>query len=286
MTTDAGNFAASYASALARYLRAPDQTALQAAHELGRRAVDRQLTVVDLARAHHASLETAVSAPSDVAACERIVRAAGEFYLASMSAFEMVLRDVAASRDLALVERRHAAMLRQLSNFLSDASLALSMSESVHEVLTLVVEQARELVGGGCALAAIRLRDEDPIVASSFTQTETTWAGLLEGVAASRLEPLLRPLDGTTTAVGEGIGDDPLCTALSCACGSPDHIRAWLAAPITTLDGRQLGSIHLVDDADDCFTELAGPVLAQVAQMASAAIERTLLYTERSRPPR
>ena len=282
MTTQASEFEASYGNALARHLREPDERTLQAARELGRRAVDDEITVVDLATMHRDRLLAAVRAAPDVAASERCVRAAGDFYLASMSAFETMWRAVRASRDRALVERRHAAMLRQLSNFLSDASLALSMSESVQEVLTLVVEQARELVGGACALAAIRLPNDDhPIVAASFTETDAAWAGLVDGVAASDLEPLLRPLDGTVTTVGPRIGDDPLCRALSCACRSPHHIRAWLAAPVTTLDGRQLGSIHLVDDADDGFTELAGAVLAQVAQMASAAIERTLLYEQR-----
>src|SRR4051794_17204969 len=150
MNTDAYEFTESYAEALARYLRDSDEQTLHAAYELGRRAVDHELTVLDLAAAHQAGLLVAVSAAADAASAERAVRAAGEFYLDSLSAFEMVRRVFRETRDIALVERRHAAMLRQLSSFLADASLTLSATESVREVMTLTVEQARELVGAGC----------------------------------------------------------------------------------------------------------------------------------------
>jgi hypothetical protein len=282
VTIDATAFTESYAIALARYLRELDEPALHAAYELGRRAVDDDLTVLDLANAHQEGLMVTVASAGDAATAARAVRAGGDFYLESLSAFEMVRRVFRESRDLALVERRHATMLRQLSTFLADTSLALSTTESVPEVLTLVVEHARELVGAGCALAASRLLDEDrPIVASSFADNSAVWAVLVEAVESAEGEPLLSPLAGNTRAAGERITEDPVCRALLSACRPPLGIRAWLAAPITALDGRQLGSIHLLDDAEDRSSELALAVLGQVAQLASAAIERAHLYQPR-----
>jgi GAF domain-containing protein len=52
----------------------------------------------------------------------------------------------------------------------------------------------------------------------------------------------------------------------------------WLAAPLSALDGRPLGLIQAFDKHGADFSELDEAVLLQLAQMASAAIERTQLY--------
>lgn len=54
----------------------------------------------------------------------------------------------------------------------------------------------------------------------------------------------------------------------------------WLWAPLATLAGRELGSIHAFD-GDGPFTDLDEAVLVHLGQMASAAIERALLYEGR-----
>jgi GAF domain-containing protein len=51
-----------------------------------------------------------------------------------------------------------------------------------------------------------------------------------------------------------------------------------LAVPLTGLDGREFGVITLVDKRRGAFSELDEAVLVQLAQMASAAAERTRLY--------
>ena len=57
----------------------------------------------------------------------------------------MVQRGIREVHEAAALERRQADLLRQLSNFLADASLALGASDSLEEMLQLVAEQAREL---------------------------------------------------------------------------------------------------------------------------------------------
>ena len=67
----------------------------------------------------------------------------------------MVQRGFAEARQAALLERRQTRLSRQLSTFLADASLALDASESLEEMLRLVAEQARELVGADCCVATV-----------------------------------------------------------------------------------------------------------------------------------
>jgi hypothetical protein len=86
---------------------------LRIAYELGRQAVSRQLSVVDLAVAH------------------QVTRAAGDFFLEGMSSFEMVQRGLAGTRDAVRHERRQTEMAPQLSTFLVDAALALDASGSL-----------------------------------------------------------------------------------------------------------------------------------------------------------
>ena len=84
-----------------------------------------------------------------------MARAAGEFFLESLSSFEMVQRGFREAQEAARLERRQKEMSRQLSTFLADASLALDASDSLEEMLQLVAEQARELVGAECCVVTV-----------------------------------------------------------------------------------------------------------------------------------
>ncbi len=51
-----------------------------------------------------------------------------------------------------------------------------------------------------------------------------------------------------------------------------------LVTPLTTLDGREFGSIEVADRENGDFREIDKAVLVHVAQMASAAFERVQRY--------
>jgi signal transduction histidine kinase/DNA-binding response OmpR family regulator len=56
------------------------------------------------------------------------------------------------------------------------------------------------------------------------------------------------------------------------------EMRGWLAAPLTSRDGRNLGLIQLSDKYDGEFTEQDEAILAQLARMVSIIIENRQLY--------
>ena len=66
--------------------------------------------------------------------------------------------------------------------------------------------------------------------------------------------------------------------ALHPASRQADPVGGWLAAPLTTLDGREIGWIQLLGDGDADFTEVDEAMLAHLAQMTSATVERVRLY--------
>ena len=237
----AARFRTAYRSALADHLASRGESGLRAAYELGRDAVERRLSVLDLAAVHHEGLIAALRGRSESGEIEELTQAAADFFLESLSAYEMVQRGYSEAREAAIVERRHAEMLRQLSNLLADASLALGASDSLEEMLQLVAEQARELTNARYCRA---------------TAAFPTGGGTIEAAAHADVA-------GTTADHDDGA---PV---------------SRLSAPLTALDGREFGSIELVDKPGGDFTELDEAVLVHLAQMAAAALERARLYRGR-----
>jgi type IV secretory pathway TrbD component len=116
--------AARYSEAFSAYLADGSESALGAAYDLGREAVAAQLSVLDLAEAHHAALRKA-----DVHD-ERGLLAAADFLRESLSMFETVHRGYIEVQEVARIEHAHVEQLRALA----DASVAINASLTVEEI--------------------------------------------------------------------------------------------------------------------------------------------------------
>jgi GAF domain-containing protein len=236
--------------------------------------------VLDLAVAHQELILDRVRLSSDSTGHDELVRAAGEFFLESVSAFEVLQRALREVRETALVERRHATMLRHLSSFLADASLAFDASGSLDELLQLVAEHAREITGAERCAVRLMLDENAPIIeALAAEQPEATLGSQLDDLAA--LYRVLAPPSGAVRMTATELDRHRAEHALSEPAVGVWKPRAWLASPLTALDGRQLGLIQAFDKENGEFSELDEATLMQLAQMASAAIERTQLYRRR-----
>jgi hypothetical protein len=267
-------FRVSYASVLHDYLVDPTEGRLLLAYELGREAVNRNLSVLELAVVHHEAVLAALrqGEPNRI---EPMAQAAGDFFLESLSAFEMVQRELRDVRNAALLERRQVEMSRQLSNFLADASLALNASDSLQEVLRLVAEQARELVGADCCLATVTLRGQPrAIEATAYSESGAAWTAFIRWLDLFAVYRAVRSAGGSVRMSEQEL--NLLAPFRSLARDRP--LRGWLAASLTALDGSELGAIQLFNKSEGDFTGSDLAVLIHLAQMASAAVERALLY--------
>jgi Phosphoserine phosphatase RsbU, N-terminal domain len=239
-------FGALYGPALQGFLQQPDERRRNVAYELGRDAVTAELSVLDLAVAHHDALGVALASADDA---PPVVTAAGDFFLEALAAYEMVQRGYREAQEAAAVERRQAELLRKLSSFLADTSLALETLDSLEEVLQLLAEQTRELMRADICRVKLDTGFAEPIEALAATEN-TRWNRLLESQIGAAG-------DGTPHAETE---------------------QRTLREQLTTLAGRPIGSIE-VTSGD--FTELDAAVLVQLAEMASATVERRSLYGKR-----
>jgi hypothetical protein len=272
-------FRSAYARALADYLREPSERMLRVAYELGRQAVSRQLSVLDLAVAHQEALLSALGETSSSAMMRHVTRAAGDFFLESMSSFEMVQRGLAETRDAARHERRQTEMARQLSTFLADASLTLEGSGSLDEMLQLVAEQARELVNAECCVATVAM-DGQPRAAeaASYVEDDRRWTAFVQWLDLFAIYRLIHQREGSVRLAGEEI------TRVAGFLTRPSDLalHGWVAASLNALDGSELGAIQLFDkQGGGSFTGDDEAALIHLAQMASAAVERARPYQDR-----
>ena len=252
-------FAHQYRAVFDRWLAERDERALAEAYELGRAAVREGLTLLDLASVHHDCLPSTLD--------RETVDAIGSFFCEALSASEMVQRVLADARETASVERRQAAVLRQLSTFLGDASIAADGSDSFDEMLQLVAEHARELIGAQRCVARLSLDGGRPLRAVAAAAEDGDTSG----------DP--RDLDLLYAAIAPPGGSLRLTAAeLARHEALVTPVRGWLAASLTALDGRDIGLVQLFDKQAGDFGELDEAVLVQLAQMASAAVERAQLY--------
>jgi hypothetical protein len=276
--TGLGPFAAAYGSAFRDYLLDPGEATLHVAYELGREAVTRHLSVLDLAVAHHEGLLSALADVSSSAEAQALTRAAGDFFLESLSAYEMVQRGFSEARESASLQRRHTEMSRQLSTFLADASLALDASGSLEETLQLVAEQARELVRADCCVATVAVGARPRVAeAASYAQGDRRWAGFVQWLDLFAIYRLIRASGGSVRIAGEPLALlSPFQTA-----ASHRPLNGWLGASLTALDGGELGAIQLFDKQDGDFSGDDEAALVHLAQMVSAAVERARSYQAR-----
>jgi hypothetical protein len=269
MTAALERFRVSYEEGFRLHLGQADESTLRRAYELGREAVERELTVLDVAAVHHDLLAAAMTERRVQAEPADLVRVAGDFLVEALSAFEMVRRGFRDARDAAQLERRHGEMLRRLSGFLTDASLTLAASGSLEEIVQLVAEQACELLPADCAIVTVKQHSASRLIERS-AHTEERWAALLERGGIATIFPLVAWTGGGLHIRGEELADP----VSGFAPGS------WLGVALTALDQRELGAIQVLAASDQAFSEVDEAVLAHLAQMVSAAVERAQLYAE------
>jgi hypothetical protein len=127
--------------------------------------VSRQLSVLDIAEAHHAALLTNLAAAGDPASATDLLRAGDEFLRECLSLFESVHRGYHEVQEVARIEHHHAEQLRMLA----EASVAINSSLTVEEILQLTADTARAVIAAERATLSIHAPDPRlrPLTATS-----------------------------------------------------------------------------------------------------------------------
>jgi PAS domain S-box-containing protein len=190
-----------------------------------------------------------------------------------------------ADRNLLLEAEQRAVRKAQLQaeqlRGLTAASIAITGALSVHDVLHLITEQARVVIGAHQAVSSLIENGDwsQAISAVSMSHKYAAWheyhvpldgSGVYAEVCRTNVPMRLTQAELEAHTDMRGFGTH---------ANEHPAMRGWLAAPLIGRDGRNMGVLQLSDKFEGDFTTEDESILVQLAQMASGALENARLYT-------
>jgi GAF domain-containing protein len=153
--------------------------------------------------------------------------------------------------------------------------MAANSASSLGEIMQLLTDQSRAMIGAHQAV-------------TSFT-ADKNWSQAITGLSLSDKYSKYRTYDAKPDGSGiyawvceinrpvrmtqAELESHPRWRGFGAEAGSHPSMRGWLAAPLISRHGENLGLIQLSDKVDGEFTAEDEALLVQVAQLGSVAIE-------------
>lgn len=167
---------------------------------------------------------------------------------------------------------------------LAEAAVVINSTLSLDEILKVINDGAREVIGAHEAETVITAaREADGADRSrSFSSKYEAWPDAhradLSGIYSlvwERNEPVrMTKKEIEASFAARGVPN---------LSGSHPMLEGWLAVPLTGRTGRTLGLIQVADKVEGDFTEDDEVVLVQLAQLAAVAIENAERYEHEHR---
>jgi signal transduction histidine kinase/DNA-binding response OmpR family regulator len=182
-------------------------------------------------------------------------------------------------RERLLERERHLA---QRLRGMTEASLAIASALSLDDVLQLITNQAREVVGAHQAMTTLPVAGDWAHAVSSISLSDkyAAWRAASVKPDGSGLESLVSTTNRPVKLTEEEVRRHLLSQESRPAAENPLPMRGWLAAPLVEREGKNIGLIQLSDKYDGEFTDEDEAILIQLAHMASAAVQNARLYRE------
>lgn len=263
-------FARDYGRGLETHVTGGGEASLTTAYELGREAVGVGLGILELSALHNQALLAVLG--DDSLDPESVIREAGAFLAEALSAYEMVRRGVREVREMAVLEKRHSAELRRLA----DASIALGSTLELEELLGVIAEEARRVVGARCIHLLLRPEGgaSDLLTRSIACPRCQAYLDAIDpGVLWKRSRSLRRP--GLVTE--ESLGGE------GAMGGEDESVPVALATPLQARGGRLIGYVYLLHKEGEGFTDNDRSLLTQLSQLMTARVENVRLYDRERR---
>lgn len=186
-------------------------------------------------------------------------------------------KQVEAEREQMLVRSRQHT--RQLHG-LTEAALAINSLLSIEEVLKLITQQARAIVGAHQSLTSITVEHSwaKAIHSVSLSDKYAAWQGYAEQPDGSGIYASVCQMNRPVRMTQAELEAHPRWQGFGKEARNHPPMRGWLVAPMLGRDGRNMGLIQLSDKYEGEFTEEDEAIIVQLAQLASVALENSRLY--------
>lgn len=171
--------------------------------------------------------------------------------------------------------RRQATQLRGLHR----AAVAINALRRVEDILDEMSRVGAEIIGANAAAASLTI-DADrarSITAVYPAEPNARWDGSEARSYGEALYALVRDEHRTVRLTDEELRDHPAWRETDGIGGNELPLRGWLAAPLVTVDGENIGFVQLTDKVSGEFTTEDESLLVQLAQLASVALENARL---------
>jgi serine phosphatase RsbU (regulator of sigma subunit)/DNA-binding response OmpR family regulator len=166
------------------------------------------------------------------------------------------------------LDEHYATEARNLRK-LADAAVAINSTRSLDDMLEVINDSAREVIGA---------REAETIVMTGGNQPGRSRTADLSAIS-SLLWERKRPVRMTRTEIEDALA----ARGLSGVEQDNPVFEGWLGVPLVGRTGRVLGLIQIADKIRGDFTDSDELVLLQLAQLAAVAIENAQRYEHEHR---
>ncbi len=175
-------------------------------------------------------------------------------------------------------EREQGRLLGQVA----EAALTIHSAGSLNSVLRVVAEEARRILGAHQSVSSLTVGD-DHSQAINVVSTSDQYERWREPAIAPAADGIYAHACGANqpTRLSRAELEDHRAWHGANENGEQRlPLRGWLAAPLVSRVGKNLGLIQVSDKDDGEFSEIDSAILVQLAHIASVAIENAGLYSE------
>ncbi|HJT78136.1 MAG TPA: PAS domain S-box protein [Gemmataceae bacterium] len=189
-----------------------------------------------------------------------------------------IARDITARRRAEAALREQTRLLREVAA----AGLTIHSAGSLDSVLRVIAEEARRVLGAGRAVASLTVGDDYAQITSAVS-TSAEYERWRESSVPPPVEAACAEVCRTNRPLRMTRAELQAHPAWQESSGRRDQyppLRGWMAAPLVSRGGKNLGLIRVSDKDDGDFSESEEAVVVQLAHIASVAIENARLYGE------
>ncbi|NJN56882.1 MAG: response regulator [Leptolyngbyaceae cyanobacterium SL_5_9] len=173
-------------------------------------------------------------------------------------------------------QRQYTSRLRKLAK----ASIAINSLLSIDQTLKLITEQAREIIEVHQSVTSMTTDGNwaQAISATSLSEKYAKWRNYKELPDGSGIYSLVCRMNRPMRMTQAELESHPAWRGFGREMDHHPPMRGWLAVPLISRQGNNIGLIQLSDKYEGEFTEEDEAILVQLAQVAAAAIDNARLY--------
>jgi PAS domain S-box-containing protein len=174
-----------------------------------------------------------------------------------------------------IVEREveTAARHSRQMHAVTEAALAVNAAQSFADLMQIVAEQARSIIGAHWAVARFLAGDDAARAVGAFSWSEKYANAGQHCPDVSGIEAAVCQSNQPLRATQAEFQSDPQWSSLRSASDQHPTTRGWLAVPLVARDGKNLGLIQLADKGAGEFTAEDLSLLVQFSRLASVELQ-------------